>query len=85
MIPKYLIGKSAARIVDEVKRKFAQDVHIDYYREYAQQLEMLLLISVKDALMNADDDNQVKELVEYINDGAEQRAIAFLNKVLSKE
>jgi transcription antitermination factor NusA-like protein len=82
MIPKHLVGRSAARIVDEVKRKFAKESHIDYYREYAQQLEMLLLLSVKDALMNAE---EIKELIDEGQYNAMSRAIAFLNMVLPYE
>lgn len=82
MIPHYVQGKSAARIVDEAKRNFAKNAHIDYYREYAQQLEMLLLVAVKDALCNCN--GMQGTYVNYV-EGVEGRAIAFLNMVLPKE
>jgi hypothetical protein len=84
MIPYYLIGKSAAQIIGEVRRNFAYDndknvAVID--EKYIVYLEGLLLIAVKDALMNAE---EVKELVQEGEYQAQQRAMGFLNMVLPK-
>lgn len=77
-IPEYLKGKSAAQIVDVMTLKFISGTH-DNGEDYIKYLEMLLLLAVKDALMNCD---EVKELIQNGEYQAQQRAIAFLNIVL---
>jgi hypothetical protein len=78
MIPDYLKGKSAEQIIGEVGGRFVDNVGFDE-EEYIVYLEGLLLIAVKDALMNAE---EVKELVQEGKYQAQQRAIVFLNMVL---
>jgi len=82
MIPKHLEGMSAAEIVESVSGQLcAPDKFVydrDYYK-YITRLECLLLLAVKDALMNA---NEVNELIQQGEYKAQQRAIVFLNIVL---
>lgn len=85
MIPAYLQGKSAAQIVDEQRERFVAEGYNDVNERVTRrvnQLEMLLLVAVKDALCNAD---EVKELIQEGEYQAMGRAIAFLNLVLPKE
>ena len=80
MIPEYLKGKSAAQIVGEMGDRFRNSVGaVGVEQRYIQYLEGLLLLAVKDALMNADYEDSLSALE------AEQRAIAFLNMVLPYE
>lgn len=85
MIPKYLDGKSAVEIVDEIRDNFnnIETGDLKTLREdYIRNLEYWLVLAVKDALMNCE---EVKELIQDGEYQAQQRAIAFLNTVLPKE
>lgn len=85
MIPAYLKGKSAAQIVDEMNERFWNNVQYcggKVKDDYKPMLNGLLLLAVKDALMNADEVNELVEKGEY---QARQRAIVFLNTVLPYE
>lgn len=84
MIPKYLQGKSAAQIMDEVHNRIVSLNSNTPMNDLLNKLEMIALIAVKDALCNADEE---KYWVHMSQRGAEAegRAIAFLNMVLPKE
>jgi hypothetical protein len=85
-IPEYLKGKSAVEIVVEMHNRFsigADDDENDYIM-YAQYLEKVLVLAVKDALCNCDKNMRVNELVSGVTDGPGDRAIVFLNMVLPK-
>ena len=78
MIPDYLKGKTAAQIIGEVGAKFIEQKGFDE-KDYILYLENMLLLAVKDALMNADATGKLhKDRAEQ----AEGLAIAFLNMVL---
>ena len=84
MIPTYLQGKSAVQICNEMRYNIFRNHTIETIGmgNYLQQLEMLLLLAVKDALCNAD---EIKELIQEGEYCAMGRAIAFLNTVLPYE
>lgn len=85
MIPKHLQGKNAEQILSEVSMRIFSSSSNMPCGEYLKKLEEVAILAIKDALCNADDVMQVKELVEYVNDGPEQRAVIFLNTVLPGE
>lgn len=84
MIPVYLQGKSVETIMANMRSSFifksrhtSETFSVEGYCDY---LEMLLIIAIKDALCNADYENEPMG-----SDGAAGRAIAFLNMVLPYE
>ena len=84
MIPDYLRGKSAAQIVDRMRHDIwtSQTGSGEEATEnYVRHIEILLLLAVKDALMNADGKNLCDNDYGLMGSEAECRAIAFLNKV----
>ena len=84
MIPTYLQGKSAIEICNSMRYRVFKGHSVDTpkFDTYIQELEMLLVLAVKDALCNAD---EVKELIVEGEYRAMGRAIAFLNMVLPYE
>jgi predicted metal-dependent RNase len=83
MIPKYLQGKSAVQIIKEQRERFIAESYNNVderVRDRIMQLENMLLLAVKDALMNVDN-GEIVVINGHLQD-AEQRAIAFLNMVL---
>lgn len=83
-IPNYLQGKSAAQIIVEVHKRFLNEVTDYVILDYAKYLEMLLLLAVKDALINADNELYGSSY-EVMGREAEDRAVAFLNIILSRK
>lgn len=90
MIPDYLRGKSAAKILDEVKgRIVSSSEEGTFFDRYVAYADAMLLIAITHALCNADEvlvesaDKAFKDMVR--SQEAEGRAIAFLNMVLPKE
>ena len=87
MIPEHLKGKSAAKIVDEERKRFDKQSIVTYLTadQRIRYLENLLLLAVKDALCNADGKNLCGNDYGLMGSEAEGRAIVFLNMVLPKE
>lgn len=84
MIPEYLKGKSAIEICAEMNNKYHMS-HNASSRDYTHYIEGLLLLAVKDALMNADGVALCGNDYELMGSEAECRAVVFLNLMLSKE
>ena len=85
MIPQYLQGKSAAQMVDEIKKEYSGIEHLPYNSDYVRKLEGLLLLAVKDALCACDGVKMCGRDYGLMGSEAEGRAIAFLNMVLPYE
>lgn len=81
MIPKHLKGKSAAEIVGMFKDNYISKSYNNVEERtlfYIRQLEIYLLLAIKDALMNAESMSCCETLTSRGLD-AEGRAIAYLN------
>ena len=74
--------KSAAQIVDAVKKRWEHRLAAYDNEDYVKELEMLLILAVKDTLCILEGERGT--LVDYV-EGVEGRAIAFLNTVSPKE
>lgn len=90
MIPEHLKGKNAIQICNEMRYRAFRNHTIEtpVMENYLEQLEMLLLLAVKDALCNiSSGDHQFGQYGIGTKRGihAEQRAITFLNMVLLYE
>ena len=85
MIPTHLQGKSATEIVTEQRQRFISKSYHNVNERIIYriaELEILLMLAVKDALCNAE---EIKELIQDGEYKAQQRAIVFLNTILPKE
>lgn len=82
MIPEYLKGKSAVQILEDMENRIYSSNSTSPFSDSNEKMRMLLIIAVKDALMNADATGKLhKDRAEQ----AEGLAIAFLNEVLPYE
>lgn len=88
MIPKHLQKKSAEQICHDMVDRIILEEALDGItmeklgERYTSRLEALLLLAVKDALMNADGVNICNGDYGLMGSEAECRAITFLNQVL---
>jgi hypothetical protein len=76
MRPKHLDNKTGEQIVEEAAKKFEFEVSAYDDTNYIKWLEKIVLLAVKDALLNA---NYAYETKSY------DRAITFLNTILPCE
>jgi hypothetical protein len=88
MIPKHLQEKSAVQIVGSIKGQICGIDKFVYDRDYNRYiilLEKLLVLAVRDTLMNADGKVLCDGDYALMGSEAEVRALAFLNTVVPKE
>jgi len=89
MIPEHLQGKSGAKVLSEAKKRITQR-HIDFdvdiiVIQHIAFMETMLLLAIRDALMNVDGKVLCDGDYALMGSEAEGRAIAFLDMVLPKE
>lgn len=80
MIPKHVQGKSASQIMVEMKQAFPGTAE-----DWTQYLEILVMLAIKDALVNADEAVPTAlpfgSVWGYKGEMAEGLAMAYLNSV----
>jgi len=79
MIPEHFQGKNAEQIANGVRKKWEHRLNAYDNEDYIKELEKLLVLAVKDALMNADGKVLCNNDYGLMGSEAEVRAIAFLN------
>jgi|APFre7841882724_1041349.scaffolds.fasta_scaffold620224_1 hypothetical protein len=82
MISKHLQGKNAEQIANGVRKRWEHRLNAYDDEGYIKELEMLLLLAVKDALISTHEEKGT--YVGYVQ-SVEMRATTFLNMVLPKE
>lgn len=85
MIPEYLKGMTSVEIVDKHKDKFKDNAYDYIYADvYVKSLQGLLILAVGNALTSINDDSSTWYEANEYEVKSRDRAIAFLNMVLSK-
>ena len=82
MIPKHLDGIKGIDIIKAVKDRHIHRISSYDDESYIKELEVLLLLAIEDALLNAE---EIKELIVEGEYKAMTRAITFLNGVLPEK